>query len=60
MFQRTEKSTWSSGTALSMMGQRVSGREVEDKEESRSEAVETKDVIGSVVAAMGTGHHLSA
>lgn len=42
MFQKTEKSTWSSGTALSMMGQRVSGQKVEDREESRSEAVETK------------------
>lgn len=46
MFQRTEKSTWSSGTALSMMGERVSGWEVEveveDREESKSEAVETK------------------
>lgn len=54
MFQRTEKSTWSSGTALSMKGQRVSGREVEveDREESRSEAVETKGW-----SRVGGGHH---
>jgi hypothetical protein len=54
MFQRTEKSTWSSGTALSMMGQRVSGREVEveDREESRSEAVETKEW-----SRVNSGHH---
>lgn len=39
MFHRTENYMV---TALSMMGQRVSGQEVEDREESRSEAVETK------------------
>lgn len=57
MFQRTQKSRWSSGTALSMMWGGSLGREVEVEEgaESRSEAMETEDGVGLSVVNVGAG-----